>query len=253
MHTFSFSSRRLFPVLNAMLLPVMFPLLGLAASPPAAADEANSELIHKYLDAAEMQQLALQGVDMEVIIEARLPKLKKQGYLRALRRISPEGQITYQALEASGDSTVRHEIIARYLAAESREREHGLTAITPFNYRFRLKGVIEQPTRQVYVFQIAPKKKRVGLFKGELWVDGQTGMPVHESGQFVKSPSVFVRRIAFVRDYATREGVSIPVYIHGAVESRLVGRAELDIRFSNFALPENPEYKTRVSVASSER
>ena len=71
----------------------------------------------------------------------------------------------------------------------------------------------------------------MGLFKGELWVDGQTGMPVHESGQFVKSPSVFVKRIRFVRDYEIRDGVAILNYIESTVDTRLAGRAKLDVRY----------------------
>ena len=53
-------------------------------------------------------------------------------------------------------------------------------------------------------------------------------------GRVRKSPSVFVRRIRFVRDYEIRDGVSLPAYIHGAVETRLAGRAELAIWFSGF-------------------
>jgi len=83
--------------------------------------------------------------------------------------------------------------------------------------------------------QVAPRRKAVGLFKGELWVDSQTGMPVKETGQFVKSPSVFLKKIAFVRDYELAEGIAIPKHIESTVDTRLVGRAELDISFSHFA------------------
>ena len=78
----------------------------------------------------------------------------------------------------------------------------------------------------------------VGLFKGELWVDTETGMPVRESGQFVKSPSVFLKKIAFVRDYELQDnGVSIPAHIESMVDTRIVGRAELEISFSKFTRP----------------
>ena len=88
--------------------------------------------------------------------------------------------------------------------------------------------------RAVAILQVSPKRKAVGLFKGELWVDSQTGMPVRESGQFVKSPSVFLKRIAFVREYEMAEGISIPKHIESTVDTRLVGRAELEISFSHF-------------------
>ena len=34
------------------------------------------------------------------------------------------------------------------------------------------------------IFELNPKKKRVGLFKGELWVDTATGMPLKEMGRW---------------------------------------------------------------------
>ena len=78
----------------------------------------------------------------------------------------------------------------------------------------------------------------MGLFKGELWLDAETGMPVRESGEFVKNPSVFLKKIAFVRDYEIQGGVAIPKHIESTVDTRLVGRAELSIEFTNFRHPE---------------
>jgi hypothetical protein len=43
----------------------------------------------------------------------------------------------------------------------------------------------------------------VGLFKGELWIDAETARPLREWGEFVKSPSMFLRHIYVVRDYDT--------------------------------------------------
>ena len=171
---------------------------------------------------------------MEVTIDASLPKLHQRGALRVLRSISFEGLITYQMIEASGDGAIRREVIDRYLTAESQASEEAPLRVTPTLYHFHFKGAQERQGRRLYVFQLTPKKKRAGQFKGELWLDGLTGLPVRESGEFVKSPSIFVKRIVFVRDYELRDGLSLPARIHGVVETRLVGRAELDIRFSGF-------------------
>ena len=151
----------------------------------ARAHDAEPEILSKYLDAAERQQAALRGVQMEASLEGSFPKLKKRGHLTVLRSISKLGQITYQVLTSSGDRSVRQEVIMRYLTADSEPRDTGALAITPANYRFRLKGATGSEKRLVYIFQLTPRKKKVGLFKGELWVDGETSMPLRESGQFV--------------------------------------------------------------------
>jgi hypothetical protein len=197
-------------------------------------NEANVEIVNIYLRTAGAQQAMLRGIQMDVEIEAKIPRLDKRGRLRAVRRISCTGQSTYEGLDFSGDNTVKVEVINRYLAAESQAGSLEGIAITPSSYRFRLKATLEQGERRIDVFQLTPRKKKVGLFKGELWVDGQTGAPVRLSGQFVKNPSVFIRRVVFVRDYETRDCVSVPTHISSTVDTRLAGRVELDIRFSNF-------------------
>ena len=92
----------------------------------------------------------------------------------------------------------------------------------------------------MHVFQLTPRKKRVGLFKGDLWLDAETCLPVRESGRLVKLPSIFLRRIEFVREYEIREGLAVPQSVDSVVDTRLVGKAELRVRFQNFSLPESP-------------
>jgi hypothetical protein len=201
-------------------------------------DDGNLEIVSRYLDATRTQQKVLRGAQMEVDIDAKLPKLEKHGKLHALRTISKVGQITYRALGFSGDNTVKSEVITRYLQAESDARENGSIAISPVNYKFRLKATVDRTDQRIYVFQITPKKKAIGLFKGELWLDGDTGMPVRESGEFVKNPSVFLKKVEFVRDYELHDGVSYPSHIQSTVDTRVVGKAELNIAFTNFTYPE---------------
>jgi hypothetical protein len=63
---------------------------------------------------------------------------------------------------------------------------------------------------------------------------------VEESGYLVQSPSVFVKKIAFVRKYQIRDGVSVPKQEQSFADTRLVGRAEMTIDFSNFAIDSVP-------------
>ncbi len=217
----------------ALLAFLMLPGAAVSSDAPDAPED-RLPIVMKYVDATHTQQEAMKGVEMQVDIEAKIPSLEKHGRLTALRKISRLGVITYKALGFSGDNTVKQEVITRYLAAESEGRENGSIAISPANYKFKVKSEQEQKGRRIVVLQITPRKKAIGLFKGELGVDAESGMPVRESGQFVKSPSVFLKKIAFVRDYDIQNGVSIPAHIESMVDTRIAGRAELEISFSNF-------------------
>jgi hypothetical protein len=189
------------------------------------------EILDRFLQASRIQRTALQSEPIELEITATLVKSRRQSQLCALRRVSDNGEIAYDVLRTSGDDGLRRQVIARYLAAESQSRDSEATALTPLNYKFRLKAIVDQLGRRVQVLQLTPRKKKEGLFKGELWVDEATGMPVRESGQMVKSPNWLIKRIVFVRSFAICNGLALPTHLDSTVETRMAGQAELSVRF----------------------
>ncbi len=170
---------------------------------------------------------------MQVDIAASVPKLKENGKLRALRKISQVGQITYRIVSFQGDSTVKNQVIARYLEAEQHGQGDQDIAITPENYKFKYRGEKTSPSGgRAYVFQLSPNRKRVGLFKGELWLDTQSYLPIFERGRLVKNPSIFFKQVDFERGFSIQNGRSIPSYISSTINTRLVGKVELQVNFS---------------------
>ena len=176
---------------------------------------------------------------MDVEIDASLPKLKKHGRLHALRRISPLGLIKYEMLRFEGDATVNNQVITRYLTAEveAQKQQSPTIAVTPRNYKFKYKGL--EPNWKggtSTCFQVTPKQKRQGLFKGDVWIDAGTYLRVQESGYLVKNPSIFLKKVAFIRKYDIRDGISVPRQVQSVADVRFVGKAELTIDFSNFSI-----------------
>jgi hypothetical protein len=208
---------------------------GLAAEQPA---EPPDTVVEQYAAATRQQARSLAGASMDVDIDASLPKLKKHGRLHALRRISPIGLIKYEMARFEGDNVVNKEVITRYLTAEV-EAQKNLSpadAVTPDNYRFKPRGVVLLDGRDVYKYEVTPKQKREHLFKGEIWIDAKTYLKVQESGYLVKNPSIWLKRVAFVRKYEIRDGVSVPRETQSVADTRLVGKAEMTIEFTNVAL-----------------
>jgi hypothetical protein len=218
------------------VLVVFAPVLCLLAeTQPSPAPE---DVVGTYTAISSQQGARLRGASMDVEIEANLPKLQKHGRLNALRRISRLGRISYEAVRFEGDKSVKSDIIARYLAAETQAQsaDDSSLAITPANYRFRFKGRSGVEENQIYIFQLTPRRKQVGLFKGELWIDAASSLPVRELGRLVKTPSIFLKRVEFVREYYIRGGVAVPLQIASTVETRLVGRAEVTVHYRNVEL-----------------
>lgn len=205
---------------------------------PEPAAEAPQAIVDNYCAASRGQEQSFQGASMDVEIQASLPNLKKQGRLHALRRISALGRITYEKLRFEGDGTVKNQVIARYLTAEAEAQKDQAPslAVTPANYKFKFKNRSQLEGRAVYIFGVTPRQKRQGLFKGDLWIDAGTYLRVRESGYLVKSPSIFLKKVAFVRKYEIRDGISVPLQVRSEVDTRLAGKAELTIDFSNFSI-----------------
>jgi len=223
------------PSLRSASLLLIIALVLLLASPVQAADE---PVVDSTGGAAVAFARYIVGLEQEspwsletVEIDASLPKFGKQGRLRAIRRLLPLGRPEYQVLEIAGDQTVKQQVIVRYLSAQIQAAAipASSVAITLANYKFRYKGTVKTGGTVAYRFLITPRKKREGLIKGELWLDGETGSVVRQSGYLVKKPSMFVKRVDVTRETALRDGSAEMRVTHLSVDTRLVGRAELII------------------------
>jgi hypothetical protein len=233
------------PSFRSAWLPLFFVLAALQVSTVRAADAPMVEsstpasmAFARYV--AGLEQASAWSLET-VEIDASLPKFEKRGRLRAIRRLLPFGKPEYQVLEMAGDQTVRQQVIIRYLSAEVRAAAipASSVAITPDNYKFRYRGPVKTGETVAYAFLITPRKKREGLIKGELWLDGETGAAVRQSGHLVKQPSIFVKRVDIARETTLRDGIAEIRVTHLSVDTRLVGRAELTIQERPYAAPDH--------------
>lgn len=216
--------------------------VALNAEPQASVQPAEQAL-QRFMDHNRAERLGLRDVSMKVDIEASLPGLQKEGKLSALRSISKLGKITYNMLEFVGDNMIKKDVIARYIKAEVEAASNGhakAMAISAANYRFHYHHTHADDYWKLHLFRLEPRRKEVGLFSGWMWIEDSTGLPVRESGRLVKSPSVFLSKIEFMRDYEPRDGIAVPTRVESKIETRLVGVAELRIRFRDVSFENRP-------------
>ena len=223
---------------RVLLVAIVFCFTALAGESEPAPDE----IVRNYCAASSGQAAGFKGASMEVEIHGTLPNLKKSGVLRALRRISSLGRITYQVLGFEGDRTVQKEVITRYIQAEIDAQTNAASemAVVPANYKFHFKARGKFDGRDAYIFQVTPRRKRDGLFRGDLWIDSATFLKVQETGYLVKNRSMFLKRVAFTRTYEIRDGMSVPLRTESVADVRLIGKAELTIDYTNFSVGDLP-------------
>ena len=209
-----------------------------AMAPDKEQDREGDMALKRYLVASKKN--TLRGVIMMAHFAGRLPKMEKSATLDAKRHVNKEGVVEYDTTDRQGDVTIQKYLIATFINGEMENsgKDTSKVAVTPANYKFKYKGKREKDGRPVFVFEINPRKSREGLFKGEIWLDSDTGLTVREAGRFVKSPSVFLKKVYFAREYTIREGFAVPMLIQTSIETRFWGLAELDVQYSGFTWEE---------------
>ena len=205
---------------------------------PAARARMSPELaLASYEQRLERQSATLAGYTAHQVVEAALPDSAQSGRYELTRRYAAPRSLEFKSLGFTGDGFVKGNLIHRLLQSEVEhvEKDKGReTAISQENYKFRYRGLETLAGAPLYVFEVKPRKKRPGLFKGNVYLDVFTGSLRRAQGKLVKSPSFFVRKVEFVRDYVDVEGFTFPARMHSEATVRLVGRTIVDIAFSQY-------------------
>jgi hypothetical protein len=223
---------------SAVLPAADSPKSDLTLVAPVAAAQMSPELaLEIYQRRAAWQTAFLASYSANSVIEAELPDQSQKGRYELERTYSAPHTLKFKAVSFTGDGFVKTNVIHRLMQSEVDhvEKQEGPdTAITARNYKFNYKGVKQVDGRDVHVFEVKPREKRVGLFKGKIYLDMLTGTLRRAEGQAVKSPSFFIKKIEFTTDYADVGSFTFPVRLHSTAKTRLVGRAVVDVSISDY-------------------
>lgn len=221
------------PEIN-LALSVSGPQLNIPA--PRARMSADLAL-QTYESRMRRQSVELGEYNDVTTIDAELPQAAKKGRFRLKRMFSAPKSLAFKAVDFVGDGFVKTNVIARLLQSEVdhvQKGEDGSTAITAANYKFSYKGLDDVAGMPVHVFQVKPRRKVPGLFKGKVYLDVYSGAMVRAEGKMVKSPSFFVKNIEFTQDYAQVGEFNLVSHIHSTADTRLIGKAIVDISHSDY-------------------
>ncbi|HVO82418.1 MAG TPA: hypothetical protein VMT28_16935 [Terriglobales bacterium] len=209
-----------------------------ALTAPVTLPRMSPELaLQAYERRLKLQSAELVSYDSTTLIRAALLDTSQYGEFELQRHYAAPRTLQFKAVRFTGDHFVKSNVITRLLQSEVdhvQKDDASLTALTSDNYKFSFKGTSEIQGRVVHIYQVKPRKKRAGLFKGRVYLDAHTGSLVRAEGSLVKSPSFFIRKIEFEQDYADIGGFTFPVHIHSQASARIVGRAVVDIYQSNY-------------------
>jgi hypothetical protein len=211
-----------------------------SALPAATLQSMSSEAdLQMYHQRAEEQARNLASYSATTIIRAELPATSQSGEYRLRRDYLAPRTLEFRVTRSAGDAFVERNVIARLLQSEIdhvQKDDPALTALTSINYTFSYKSTATLNGREVRIYQVKPRFKRVGLFRGRIYLDARTANLVRAEGRIVKSPSVFIKSIEFVQNDFDVAGFTFPAHIHYKVRARFVGTAVVDIYDQDYQL-----------------
>lgn len=203
-------------VLSRPSLPVLAPELALQV----------------FQNQGRRQYRGLQGYTDDTLIIAELLDTSQRGAFELQRAFVAPRSLKYRPISYTGDTFVKSNVITRVLQSEVDFVEKGdpsQTALSSANYKFSYKGEQQLDGHLAHVYQVKPRHKRTGLFKGHIYLDAQTGNLLRSEGFVERSPSFFVRKIEFVQDCVSVDNFTFPLHLHTTARARILGKVVLDI------------------------
>lgn len=168
------------------------------------------------------------------------------------------GDKEFTILSQSGSAYVRNHVFKRMLEAENETSHQSVNrhiAITPENYNFELTGYEQNDQGQFYILNITPKVKSKYLFKGRIWVDGESFSIVRIEGQPSRTLSWWTPKVNFVYQYKKVGQFWFPASNRTVTHVRIFGRSLLTIDYNDYDLTDarNVQPLTPVKGSSSDR
>ena len=206
----------------AALLPLLFPIVC------SAQQLTPAEALDRYPARAGSPPPVSSDSVFSVQIDASIPTLHKQGSMTGLKLVTYTGQVVYRGLRFTGDKLVKTAVIGRFLSNDTDpEVRTADVAVSRQTYWFTYNKLSDYNGLTAYVFLLKPRRKRAGLFRGELWLNAATAAPLRLWGDLVMSPSIFIRNFRFVQDDQMVAERSQPLRLLLTIRTRIAGMVDM--------------------------
>jgi len=209
-----------------------YPPISVLIHPLAQGQMGPDLALQVYQERVRFQAQHLGGYRATMVVRAQLARIGQQGeYALACQYAAPRS-LRFTPLHYAGDAFVKSNVIMRLLESEAdhvqKGEEEGI-AISSTNYSFSYRATTELDGRLVHDYEVRPRKKRKGLFRGHIYLDVFRGTLARTEGRLVKVPSLFVKTVQFEQDYADFGAFSFPVHLHSSAHTRVIGPAVVDV------------------------
>jgi hypothetical protein len=146
---------------------------------------------------------------------------------------------SFTPVSARGVGWIQKRVFGRLMEAETQAaagKDHADSAITSANYTARLVGTDQLRGRDCWVLSLEPKRRDKYLFTGKAWIDKGDVAIARLEGEPAKSPSFWVVRAPFVREYQRVDQFWLPLQDETHSYIRFAGEYVFRIQYADYQI-----------------
>lgn len=226
------------------VLPLVFAMAQPRPTSPSPAVEAGSSLDATAVFQRVQEANASRAAALESYLSTRRYSVFEPGHdsdaelVVAMQFVAPSTK-TFKPVSAHGVGWIHRRVFGRLMTAEAEAaagKERADSAITPANYEARLIRSDRLRGRDCYVLALEPRRRDKYLFVGKAWIDKEDFAIARLEGEPAKSPSFWVVRAPFVREYERVGRFWLPLEDETHSQIRFVGEYVLRIQYADYQI-----------------
>jgi hypothetical protein len=190
------------------------------------------------------QANALRDAALESYLSTRRYSVFEPGHesdaelLVSMQFVAPSTK-TFTTISVHGVGWIHRRVFGRLMEAEAeaaRGPDKTNSAISPANYQAQLLGSDWLSGRECYVLSLVPRRRDKYLFIGKVWIDKEDFAIAKLEGEPAKSPSFWVVRAPFVREYQRVDQFWLPRQDETRTDIRFAGAYVLRIEYADYQI-----------------
>ena len=154
-------------------------------------------------------------------------------------RFDAPGKKHFVIESQTGSTMLINKVLKKLLEAEEEATDEVVrmqSALSPENYNFELERTEEVDGRNQYCMKVEPLRKDKLLYRGRIWVDAEDFAVTRIEAEPARNPSFWIKKTKITHHYAKVDRFWLPASNQSESNTRLGGRAQLDISYTDYVI-----------------
>lgn len=204
---------------------------------PSATDTTGEIVFAKLVEFNRVRESRLQQYSVHTTYRVQNAKGETSAETRVVLSYRAPGTKEFKIVSEKGSGIIRSRVFKPLMDMEietASVRHRYDSSITPNNYTFTLLGEEDVDGSHCFVVQATPKRMNKYLFNGKIWIHTEEFAVVKIAGQPAKNPSMWVKRVDFVRRYQKIGEFWLPLKNESTTRVRLFGKNTLTTDYERY-------------------